>query len=69
MSNFVPATTKVRRSKVHHIPTARLLRRAARLRRIVYFESHTFPSRMQWAHRAAELHAIRVELARRASRA
>lgn len=55
-NSLVPATTRVRRNRARHIPTARLLRRRARL--VGSLRGDTFATRINFANRAAELHAI-----------
>lgn len=61
---MTPDTTAVRRSRTAHIDDDRLLRRARRI--VADARNGMIPDgRFGFAHRAAELEAIRVELVRR----
>ena len=62
MNPPVPASTRIRRSRVGNMDVARLARRYAFLLNLVHNESHTFTTRHNFAVRAAELQAVQNEL-------
>ena len=64
MSNYVPATTAIRRSRVCNIGNDRLIRRQHHLLDMLV-ESRQFSTRMNFAVRAAELWEIERELVTR----
>ena len=66
MSEMVPSEVSVRRSRVGFIDSDRLFRRRALLLDLIFVRGGgMFGSRLGFAHRAAELMAIRDELVRR----
>lgn len=62
MTDFDPATTKIRRSRVGNIDSDRLHARRDRLGADVHLNPGQFSSRMDWAYKALELTAIETEL-------
>ena len=68
MSQIVPASTSIRRSRVHNIDTDRLQRRREFLRQqLVVERGRAIERRRQFAERAGELAKIEDELERRES--
>lgn len=65
MSQPVPASTKIRRSRVSNIDLDRLQRRRTFLIDSVTVGSRDFENRMDWVVRVAELAAIERELVKR----
>jgi len=65
MSNHVPATTSIKRSRVGNIDTDRLNRRRAHVIELVTVRVAEIDQRIEMVQRAAELSAIEVELVRR----
>lgn len=65
MSQFVPASTRIRRSRARNVDTDRLLRRQAFLVDLLRNNSRSFVSRHNFALRAAELAAIENALDQR----
>lgn len=63
MSQYVPATTSIRRSRARYMPTDRLFRRRAYLVRLIILNGgRTLATRQDYAMRAAELWAIESAL-------
>lgn len=55
---FVPPSTPVKRNRAHNIDTDRLRARRAYLILTLANGAHVYDSRIDFAYRAAELHAI-----------
>ena len=63
MSNQpVPATTSIRRSRVHNVDSDRLVRRHGHLQDLVCVNPHRLPNQNRLVMRAAELHAVEREM-------
>lgn len=65
MSQFVPASTRIRRSRARNIDTDRLLRRQAFLVDLLRNNSRSLERRKDFVERAAELAAIENALDQR----
>lgn len=64
-ATVVPASTAVKRNRVGNVDSDRLSRRRLFLIDLLYMRSREIETRVEFAYRAVELHAVEAELLRR----